>query len=165
MSAVMYGALYVLWLLASTTMLDFQWLLFRDTGSQFTFSALQTIAEKAHAHTHFSNENYFCSFLFSFSYTIKNPSGSKHLCSPHIEKHTFCQQLSWRDTLQGYPVYTFPIVKQRLEACIWGTIQHPPRLPLCQRYQCLSLCCFVSFGVLLNSFPKCHKTTGTTLLF
>lgn len=149
MSAVMHGALYVLW----------------HRQPIYVHFVAGYYRESTCTHTHFSNENYFCSFLFAFSYTIKNPSGSKRLCSPHIEKHTFCQQLSWRDTLQGYPVYTFPIVKQRLETCIWGTIQHPPCLPLCQRYQCLSLCCYVSFGVLLNSFPKCHKTMGTTLLF
>lgn len=40
--------------LASTAMLDFKWLLLRDTGSQFTFTSLQAITEKAHAHTHTS---------------------------------------------------------------------------------------------------------------
>ena len=37
---------------------------------------------------------------------------------------------------------------------------------VCQFANVISVCpCSVSFNVLLNSFPKCHKTTGTSLLF
>lgn len=158
----MYGILYVLRLLISTVMLNFN--LETQAASLCSLHCRLLWRERTHTRRPLSWK-LLLFFVVLFSYTIKNPPGSKHLCSPCTEKHTFCQQLSWRDTLQGYPVYTFPIIKQRVEVCIWGDIKHPLHLPLCQCYQCLSLLCYASFSVLLNSFPKCHKTMGTTLLF
>lgn len=139
---------------------------FRDTGSQFLFSSLQMITEEAHVHTHSHASLMKTTFVLScfvLLHNEKNPSGSKHLCSLWVEKHTFCQHLSWRDTLQGYPVCTFPIVKQRVEVCIWGAIKHPLCLPLCQRYQFVralrpSVYCWIPFQNVI-------KMMGTPLLF